>query len=62
MTQVVAVIAESFDGGGILSDEMLNMLEVATLSSGECDSFISLNAITRTQTNQAIHHRALIKN
>jgi hypothetical protein len=45
------------DGGEILSEEVLNALE---LSSEEC--FLSLNAISGTQSNRVIHLRALVQN
>jgi hypothetical protein len=48
-------------GGGFLSEYILTALELSTLSSEE-NCFISLNAITSTQSNKVIHLRALVGN
>jgi hypothetical protein len=48
--------------GGLLSDEVLNMLEAAELNVGNSESYLSLHALAGTQSNRAIHFRALINN
>jgi hypothetical protein len=45
-----------------LSDDMLNMLEGIQITEGECESYLSLHALSGTQGNRAIHLRALIQN
>jgi hypothetical protein len=57
---LIALSAEGTDGGAILSYAMLDMLEASLLSEGHQDCYISLNAISGTQTNRAIHLRALV--
>jgi hypothetical protein len=51
----------SADGGDFLSDDIMTALELSTLSNEE-DCFISLNAITGTQSNNVIHLIALVGN
>jgi hypothetical protein len=57
---LTALSAEGADGGAILSDAILDMLEADLLFEGDQDCYISLNAISGTQTNRAIHLRALV--
>jgi hypothetical protein len=55
------VEGSSVDGGGFLSEDILTALELSTMSNEE-NHFISLNAITSTQSNKVIHLRALVGN
>jgi hypothetical protein len=58
----VAVINETIgDGGGMLSEDILNALEMHSASTEE-DCFLSLNAIAGTQNNKVIHLQALVNN
>jgi hypothetical protein len=61
-TQVAAITTESGDGGGLLSNEMLNMLEGVESLTEEYRSYLSLHAMSGTQGTKAIHLRALIQN
>jgi hypothetical protein len=62
VAQIAALTTESCDGGGILSDDMLNMLEGIHITKGECESYLSLHVLSGTQGNRAIHLRVLIQN
>jgi hypothetical protein len=60
--QIIVLTTESNDGRGILSDDMLNMLEGIQIAEGDCESYLSLHALSGTQGNREIHLRALIQN
>uniref|UniRef100_A0A0A9GGD1 Uncharacterized protein n=1 Tax=Arundo donax TaxID=35708 RepID=A0A0A9GGD1_ARUDO len=53
---------ENSDGGGQLSDEILDALECNFMGFFEDEAYISLNAISGTQKHRAIQLRALVQN
>jgi hypothetical protein len=57
--QLSTIVSDVGDGGGILSDEILDTLE-RQVERWDSYSYISLNAISGAQSNRAIHLRALV--
>jgi hypothetical protein len=57
----LTTIDQSADGGGLMSDEILEILE-ASSEQHTSDGFLSLNAIIGTQNNMVIHLGALVQN
>jgi hypothetical protein len=51
---------EGADGGMVLSDAMLDLLETENTMDTDKDCYMSLNAISGTQSNRVIHLRALV--
>jgi hypothetical protein len=51
---------EGADGGMVLSDAMLDLLETENTMDTDKECYMSLNAISGTQSNRAIHLRALV--
>jgi hypothetical protein len=52
----------TFDGGGFLSDEVLNTLEQSHLHLLQDDCYLSLHALSGAPQHRAIQLRALIRN
>uniref|UniRef100_A0A0A8XTC1 Uncharacterized protein n=1 Tax=Arundo donax TaxID=35708 RepID=A0A0A8XTC1_ARUDO len=62
-SQLNALDTDNGDGGGILSDDILDVLECNFMQlSHNTDAFLSLNAISGTQKHRAIQLRALVQN
>lgn len=60
--QFHAIVSDIGDGGGILCDAILDVLETGHVFPNEQDGFISLNAITGNVTHNAVQLRALVGN
>jgi hypothetical protein len=60
-TQLDAMGTKSSDGGGILSNYLLDDMELHALTAEE-DCHISLDAISGTQSTKGIHLRELVRN
>jgi hypothetical protein len=60
--QVAAMVTELTDGGGVIPDDVLNLLETVDMNSKDSESYLSLHALAGTQSSRAIHLRALINN
>jgi hypothetical protein len=59
--QLAVMTQETNDGGAFLFDEVLNMLEHHS-EEKDTEGYLSLNAISDTQSSRAIHLRALVGN
>jgi hypothetical protein len=59
--QLAVVDHQATDGGGVLSEEVLNALEMH-YSITEENCYLSINVVARTQNSKVIHLRALAKN
>jgi hypothetical protein len=46
--QVATMVTEFSDGGGVIPDEVLNLLETVDMNSGDSESYLSLHALTGT--------------
>jgi hypothetical protein len=61
VAQVTVINETSGDGGGLLSEGILNALEMHSASTEE-DCFLPLNDIVGAQNNKVIHLRPLVNN
>lgn len=60
--QVNAILCTSGDGGGILSDALLDVLESSPSFPSDDGAYLSLNAMCGTHQNRALQLQALITN
>jgi hypothetical protein len=59
--QLTALMAQAIDGGGMLSDDLLDALEMHVPTVEE-ECFLSIHAIAGTQSTKVPHLRALVNN
>jgi hypothetical protein len=60
--QVAVMVTEFSDGGGVIPNDILNLLESVDRNFGDSESYLSLHALAGTQSSKAIHLMALINN
>lgn len=60
--QLHTILADVGDGGGILSDAMLDAIECSAVTAALSDGFLSLNALTGSPKQNAVQLRALVNN
>lgn len=60
--QLTAVMADIGDGGGILSDAILDVLEATPVFPNSEDGFLSLNALTGVPKQNAVQLREPVDN